>query len=613
MTDKTIPIRLSHLLRHCSVGAVVRGPKYLMTVEDIRHWYPGGRVPEGSFIHYVNQVRSALGIKQELCMPPIAKINNEGKIEGTWVPAVRFPTWMRCLQCGLMYQKPWEHTEWDESGDFRCKCQEIPVKLEQVYLILVHEDGRMADVPWHFLAHKDLPNNEQKSCRVESKPYLYLKDENYKRVIRCRKCKAKNELKDSIRIPFGVNTRKQPWIPNKQLEKSLEESGEKSEEKLAWLLEINDARVHMSVTRTALIIPPESRIRKGTVVDHLYCHSSMQREIIEAKNDISRNIILRRIVKKIGCSISDVENALDKIQKGYPLYDQLALTPGLLLVSEYRALIDEIPNLMDDEDFVTEHHTTAWKNKVRSGSRERTVTDIVSRLVAVNRLKEIVVLEGFRRINNQGITVPPDIEGKSDWLPAIELYGEGIFFTLDETMLQSWETQPALQERAEKLQRRIAQHGENFENEIDVSPRFLLLHTLAHIIIRGLEAEVGYPAASLKERIYCKTGAEPMAGILIYVGVPDRVGSLGGLMELAGPRRFRHLLSNAFDRARWCSLDPVCSEHEGQGPALLNRAACHACVLVPETSCIYKNILLDRTLIKGDSQTGISPLLESIR
>ena len=188
--------------------------------------------------------------------------------------------------------------------------------------------------------------------------------------------------------------------------------------------------------------------------------------------------------------------------------------------------------------------------------------------------------------------------------PALELYGEGIFFTLDEDLLQRWEGNEALRERADAFAQRYVQragHGVP-ELDVDVSPRFLLCHTLAHLMIRELDAEAGYPAASLKERIYCETGKsgkEPMAGILIYVAVPDEEGSLGGLMELAKPERFLRLLNGAFEAATWCSLDPVCSEQEGHGPDLLNRAACHACALVPETSCPYGNVLLDRVFVKG--------------
>ena len=118
-------------------------------------------------------------------------------------------------------------------------------------------------------------------------------------------------------------------------------------------------------------------------------------------------------------------------------------------------------------------------------------------------------------------------------------------------------------------------------------------------MIRELDAGAGYPAASLKERIYCATGNEPMAGILIYVAVPDEEGSLGGLMELAKPHRFLRFLTKAFESATWCSLDPVCSEQEGHGPDLLNRAACHACALLPETSCDHENVLLDRVFVNG--------------
>ena len=127
-------------------------------------------------------------------------------------------------------------------------------------------------------------------------------------------------------------------------------------------------------------------------------------------------------------------------------------------------------------------------------------------------------------------------------------------------------------------------------------------------MIRQIEATAGYSAASLKERIYCAGGDAPMAGILIYVAVADERGSLGGVMELAAPERFLRLLTATYESAQWCSLDPVCGEQEGHGPGLLNRAACHACAFVPETSCLYENVLLDRAYIKGDA--GLPSLLD---
>ena len=106
------------------------------------------------------------------------------------------------------------------------------------------------------------------------------------------------------------------------------------------------------------------------------------------------------------------------------------------------------------------------------------------------------------------------------------------------------------------------------------------------------------------------SGPEPMAGILVYVAVPDVVGSLGGLMEQAEPERFLRLITAAFEHASWCSLDPVCAENEGQGPDQLNRAACHACALTPEPACSYGNVLLDRGFIKGDPAAGLPRFLD---
>ena len=100
MTEEHIPVRLSHLLRDCSVGAIVRGPDSLMVVLDTRTWDRQGANPLERQIRYVDRVRNALGINELLCEPPRA-VERDGTVTG-WIPALRFPTWMRCLRCGLM-------------------------------------------------------------------------------------------------------------------------------------------------------------------------------------------------------------------------------------------------------------------------------------------------------------------------------------------------------------------------------------------------------------------------------------------------------------------------------------------------------------------------------
>lgn len=605
MAEEHVPVRLSHLLRECSVGAVVRGPDSLMVVQDIRTWDPSGGDPLVREIRYVDRVRSALGIDSVLCSPPRAT-ERDGTVVG-WIPALRFPTWMRCGRCGLLHPAPWRRqrtrevggadgakSDTEEAANPR-ECSECGGRLEQAPWVLVHEKGHLADVPWHDLAHENARNPEQRQCRPDwAQPYLKLDETEAVRQVRCTRCGSHGNFPSGSlpRMPFPSRTWQQPWMrePPAQLPEAP-----------ALLTEINDVRVHTAVTRTALVIPPESRIPRRTVIDRLYRSTTLQERIHKARPGLPRKRKVQQTARALRCSPADVERALEEIDAGYPRYGR-TVTAADLLADEYRELIGEIPDLREDEDFVTKHHSHDWKALGRTladGVTRRAVT-AVSTLIAVHRLKEIMVLLGFQRAGGQ-YPVPPDITGESNWLPALETYGEGIFFALDEALLQRWEGNDAVRNRADAFRRRYVQRAgpDASEFEIDVSPRFMLCHTLAHLVIRQLEAAAGYPASSLKERIYCNTGKEPMAGMLIYVAVPDEEGSLGGLMELAKPKRFLRLLAGAFEDAAWCSLDPVCAEQEGHGPDLLNGAACHACALVPETTCGHRNVLLDRAFVKA--------------
>ncbi|NTV12359.1 MAG: DUF1998 domain-containing protein [Desulfobulbaceae bacterium] len=581
-----------------------------MTVMDIRHWTDRNGDVAGQEICHVDLVRSALGISERLRQPPIARELDNEQIDGVCIPATRFPSWMRCTNsaCGRLYYRPWQGKPIPKL--MRCEQCSKKSPLEQVSWVLIHPDGHMADVPWHRLAHENSKRPEQEKCRGDwEESYLELSDGGgSKRKLRCTRCKAANDFDISIRRP-PFFSRCQPWTKDDAPEPTQDTSV------MAEIVEINDARIHSPVTVNALVIPPESRIRKGTVVDQLYRSSQNLRKINSAKNPLAQRAALRTLSEELRCSTVEIETAWREIEQGYPLYGkELVSSPDLLLESEYLALLDEIPGITEDEDFVPIHLTSTWKAKAKelpTDSQPRKIVDVVNRLIAVNRLKEIMVLKGFQRLG--GKEVPPDIIGKTDWLPAIELYGEGIFFTLAEQILVKWEKNPKLIALAEVFHRRFVSSGIKIMPNIGkVTPRFILLHTLSHLLIRQLEAEAGYPAASLKERIYSTSGTTPMSGILVYVAVPDVVGSLGGLAELADPSRFLKLLSSVFTHAAWCSFDPVCGEHEGQGPALLNRAACHACALVPEPSCAFGNVLLDRTFIKGDVTAGIPSFLSSI-
>ncbi len=226
----------------------------------------------------------------------------------------------------------------------------------------------------------------------------------------------------------------------------------------------------------------------------------------------------------------------------------------------------------------------------------------------VRKLRETRVLAGFTRLLPPDAGVPDGrlqtvrLDDAIDWLPAIVVRGEGIFLEFRAERIEEWLARRAAADRLAPLvaaySRRRAARGQPLRT---IGPKFVMIHTLAHLLMTELSFECGYGSSSLRERIYCETeaGSEPMQGVLIYTASGDAEGTLGGLVRQGEPGRLERTLVAAFRRAQWCSSDPVCIESTGQGVDNANLAACHGCVLLPETSCEEGNRLLDRAMLVG--------------
>jgi len=237
------------------------------------------------------------------------------------------------------------------------------------------------------------------------------------------------------------------------------------------------------------------------------------------------------------------------------------------------------------------------------------IAQTIDRLVAARKLHEVRALRGFTRITPEADheqIVPASLDPSIRWLPAYEVFGEGIFFTLKENLVADWEARAAVRNVVSELTTSSRSKPGDVGNISINNPRLYLLHTIAHLVIRQLSFDCGYPAASLRERLYLteEDGKVPMAGILIYTADSDSEGSMGGLVRQSRPQDFLLTLSRALSHADWCSLDPICGETRS-GPHGVNQAACHACCLSPETSCELFNQFLNRSLITNDN-TDIS-------
>ena len=232
----------------------------------------------------------------------------------------------------------------------------------------------------------------------------------------------------------------------------------------------------------------------------------------------------------------------------------------------------------------------------------------IERVVLVHRLREVIAQVGFTRFE----AISPDIDGELEmgvrrasltrddpqWLPAIENRGEGIFLQLNKKAVEDWLAREDVVKRGEVLERGHRIWAEEHKASKRAFPGlpYILMHSLSHLMVTAVSLECGYPASSIRERIFAIPDAG--YGILLFTATSDAEGTLGGLVQVG--RRIHEHLRNALELGELCSNDPVCAQHDPANPherRFLHGAACHGCLLISETSCEQHNEFLDRALV----------------
>ena len=228
-------------------------------------------------------------------------------------------------------------------------------------------------------------------------------------------------------------------------------------------------------------------------------------------------------------------------------------------------------------------------------------------VVQVHRLREVLALAGFTRLE----APMPDIDGEyrsevkraelaidPSWFPAVENRGEGVFLHLAADAVRAWQARPGVKQRVQALERGHRAWATDRDNTQPFpGGPYVMLHTLSHLLLQSLSMHCGYPAASIRERIYVDRQGKRY-GLLLYTASPDAEGTLGGLVQQA--RDIETHLERALEAAELCSNDPVCAQHRPSVSVedrLLHGAACHGCTLIAETSCEMWNDYLDRALV----------------
>lgn len=273
--------------------------------------------------------------------------------------------------------------------------------------------------------------------------------------------------------------------------------------------------------------------------------------------------------------------------------------------AELEAMLSVPEGFGDDVPVDPDFHARRLPDSVWRKPGSKLSGDVES-VIQLHRLREVLALIGFTRFE----AAVRDIHGEYEsdvqradlaiepgWYPAVENRGEGVFVHLRPSAVEDWMQRPPVAARVGEL---LAGHNEwrkSRRKEPGGFPGgpYILLHTLAHLLIQSMAMRCGYPASSIRERVYVEAGHY---GLLLYTGTPDAEGTLGGLVQQA--RHFEQHLDHALEVGLLCSNDPICAQHSatrGLEERWLHGAACHGCTLIAETSCEMRNDYLDRALV----------------
>jgi hypothetical protein len=522
------------------------------------------------------------------------------------VPALRFPRWHFCPGCHRLEEIPLARR-----GRIRCQTSGCRRFLVQVPFVAMCDYGHLQDFPWREWVHRSLAPSCDKQLYLYATGGATLAAQK----VKCECGKERNLAGITTATKKGTYLSSNladgdDYLCQGGIPWHGEDAGEGCSRPLRGSLR-SASNLYFALIRSAIYlprntsaVPPElmTRLESPPLSTLMQLMRDLgaqptpeqlrqqHRALLEDFSDEEIAAALAIVASGVG---GENGKAVEEQEEGEQAERQLRRP-------EFEAL---------RKDLV---HPELMIRRAKFNEYEDWATQTFARLTLVDKLRETRAFTGFNRIfpeNDLGLsnrkTLLRRAESSERWLPAYIVYGEGLYFEFPEERLQIWEARDDVRERVELLASRFAAvQTERQLRPREITPRFLMIHTFAHLVMNRLTFECGYSSAALRERLYVsEPGATPMAAVLIYTAAGDAEGTMGGLVRMGKPGYLEPTIRAALRDATWCAADPVCMEigkRAGQGPDACNLAACHNCALVPETACEEFNRFLDRGVVVGD-------------
>ena len=554
-------------------GAMYDSPDDSLLITGTDRWEKGNFLPLRHETLLYHLRRAGYPRLKELGVPQQNEYGNAIHIR-----VKTFPSWGMCRSCGrLQKRNPRARTGIQcPSRDCRGGADGKAQKTVPVRFVVACRNGHLDDFPWYRWTHggggADC-NQDRAKLFLEGDPSRASLDYKY---VRCGACGSRASLGRAISAggmrpmyPDGCGG-SMPWLG---ISERCTNRDNPDHHEFPRGMYKGATNMYFPESVRALTIPPFA----DPMAEKVVAAVEMMREQNKSFSEMEE-VVPRMFEERRGGRVIEIIRA----------HRERADSPAAedIKSEEYRQLDGrKHPECGADEpDFRTEPIEVP-------GS----FADLVANAVLVRKLREIVALTGFYRVDppaakddyRRRSRLDARPHGSTEWLPAMENRGEGIFIALDGPRVSEWAGSRA--DIAERCSR-VSRERPYTEVTIGAAPdaKYVLLHTISHMLIREVSARAGYSTASIRERIY--SGGD-MHGILIYTSSPSSDGSLGGLVEQGIKPRLDTVMQRMLRKATACSTDPFCSAApSGKG------AACHACLFLPETACECMNELLDRTV-----------------
>lgn len=590
-------IRQSQLVTTFGPGSMVDLPNHSVLIAGLDSWTTGGEMI--SEPRLTRKLATILGVPSvELRTPPQADTDPTAPPRG--ITAFQFPEWFivqgaeardgeRYRSRLLVHRKSLTRGKYLDRD--RRKRSVVPVRF-----VRACRAGHIGDIDWYAFTH-----NGPSDCALQTR-LLYIDERGTSGDltevwVRCECGKAERSLAQAAVLAnraLGFCDGSRPWLGAY----TKESCGEPSR-----LLIRSASNAYFPQLMSVISLPDRDQAVRQAV-DKLWAHL----EIVENLDDVKRE--RRKSAVKEGLEgISDEEVVAEvrsRVVGGAKIEKSVKVAELETLISAK----DEIGEDRPDGVFFA-------RNLPRSQWGKPWMAPI-QRVVLVHRLREVVAQVGFTRFESAA----PDMEGELDigvkratlareitWLPAFENRGEGIFLQFDSEYLKNWMNQKGVSDRALQLANGFEAWRKEHSSSARVAPSvpYLVMHSFSHLLLTAVALKCGYPASSIRERIY----AIPAVGygILLYTGSSDAEGTLGGLIQVG--RQIDQIVKSALELGALCSNDPVCAQHDPPNPhehRYLHGAACHGCLLISETSCEQQNDFLDRSLVVRTVQGSVAEM-----